>query len=79
MVFEVLGFMVEFLGNIVEKWFLDGLVLKFFLKILIFSILIFNNSFFNNYNNIIINLIKDKNVDVVYGVFCRDLGCFMMW
>lgn len=78
MVFEVLGFMVEFLGNIVEKWFLDGLVLKFFFKILIFSILIFNNSFFNNYNNII-NLIKDKNVDVVYGVFCRDLGCFMMW
>lgn len=64
MVFEVLGFMVEFLGNIVEKWFLDGLVLKFFFKILIFSILIFNNNFFNNYNNII-NLIKDKYVDVV--------------
>lgn len=57
MVFEVLGFMVEFLGNIVEKWFLDGLVLKFFFKILIFSILVFNNSFFNNYNNII-NFIK---------------------
>lgn len=56
--------MVEFLGNIVEKWFLDGLVLKFFFKILIFSILIFNNNFFNNYNNII-NLIKDKYVDVV--------------
>lgn len=56
--------MVEFLGNIVEKWFLDGLVLKFFFKILIFSILVFNNSFFNNYNNII-NLIKDKYVDVV--------------
>lgn len=70
--------MVEFLGNIVEKWFLDGLVLKFFFKILIFSILIFNNNFFNNYNNII-NLIKDKIVDDVYGVFCRDLGCFMMW
>lgn len=60
----MLGFIVEFLGNIVEKWFLDGLVLKFFFKILIFSILIFNNNFFNNYNNII-NLIKDKYVDVV--------------
>lgn len=60
----MLGFIVEFLGNIVEKWFLDGLVLKFFFKILIFSILIFNNNFFNNYNNII-NLIKDKYVYVV--------------
>lgn len=49
---EVLGFTVELSGNIVEKWSPDGLVLKLFFKILIFSILIFNNNFLNNHNNI---------------------------
>lgn len=61
---EVLGFTVELSGNIVEKWSPDGLVLKLFFKILIFSILVFNNSFLNNHNNIT-NSIKDKHVDAV--------------
>lgn len=73
---EVLGFTVELSGNIVEKWSPDGLVLKLFFKILIFSILIFNNNFLNNHNNIT-NSIKDKNVDAVYGAPCRDSGCPM--